>query len=219
MNNMDPRSALQQYNQVRTHAQIEGASPHRLIQMLMEGALDKIRIAKGFMERRKIPEKVQHINWALSILDGLRYSLDMEKGVDIAQNLDSLYDYMQRRLVVANMDNDPAILDEVVGLLIEIKSAWDALPQILKTEERKAAAQQRKQERDIDARRSLLLAVYKAADELLLGRDKEETSLREMLAINQSVLALSLKMRDEITGSLGALQRGVKANQAYRQNE
>src|SRR3569833_2104382 len=116
MNNMDPRSALQQYNQVRTHAQFEGASPHRLIQMLMEGALDKIRIAKGFMERRKIPEKVQHINWALSLLDGLRNSLDME--------------------------NDPAILDEVVGLLIEIKSAWDALPQILKTEERKAAAQQ-----------------------------------------------------------------------------
>src|SRR3569832_1566951 len=142
MNNMDPRSALQQYNQVRTHAQIEGASPHRLIQMLMEGALDKIRIAKGFMERRKIPEKVQHINWALSILDGLRISLDMEKGGDIAQNLDSLYDYMLRRLGVANMDIDPAILDEVVGLLIEIISAWDALPQILKTEDRKAAAQQ-----------------------------------------------------------------------------
>src|SRR3569832_1824982 len=94
------------------------------------------------MERRKIPEKVQHINWALSIPEGLRNRLDMEKGGDIAQNLDSLYDYIQRRLVVANIDNDTAILDEVVGLLIEIKSAWDALPQILKTEERKAAAQQ-----------------------------------------------------------------------------
>lgn len=139
---MDPRSALQQYNQVRTHANIEDASPHRLIQMLMEGALDKIRIARGFMERKKIQEKVQHINWALSIIDGLRNSLDMEKGGDIAQNLDSLYDYMQRRLIVANMDNDPAILDEVAGLLGEIKSAWDALPQILKTEERKSAVQQ-----------------------------------------------------------------------------
>src|SRR3569832_1008197 len=117
MNNMDPRSALQQYNQVRTHAQIAGASPNRLIQMMMEGAMDKIRIAKGFMESRKIPEKVQHINWALSILDGLRNSLDMEKGGDIAQNLDSLFVYMQRRLVVANMDFDPANLVVVVGLL------------------------------------------------------------------------------------------------------
>src|SRR3569832_2901253 len=103
MNNMDTRSALQQYNQVRTHAQIEGASPHRLIQMLMEGALDKIRIALGFMERRKIPEKVQHINRALSILDGLRNSLVMEMCGDIAQILDSLYDYIQRLLVVANI--------------------------------------------------------------------------------------------------------------------
>lgn len=139
---MDPRSALQQYNQVRTHAHIEEASPHRLIQMLMEGALDKIRVAKSFMERGKIPEKVRHINWVLSIVDGLQNSLDMEKGGDIAQNLDSLYDYIQRRLIIANMENDPAILDEVAGLLMEIKSAWDAIPQVLKAEERNIAIQQ-----------------------------------------------------------------------------
>lgn len=139
---MDPRNALQQYNQVRTHAHIEEASPHRLIQMLMEGALDKIRLAKSFMEHGKIPEKVRHINWALSIIDGLQNSLDMEKGGDIAQNLDALYDYIQRRLVFANMDNDPAILDEVASLMTEIKAAWDAVPQVLKAEERKSAAQQ-----------------------------------------------------------------------------
>ena len=139
---MDPRSALQQYNQVRTHTQVEGAAPHRLIQMLMDGALDKIHLAKGFMERRQIPQKVQHINWALSIIEGLHSSIDLEKGGDIAQNLDALYDYMQRRLVTANMDNDPAMLDEVAGLLSEIKSAWDALPQILKTEQRKAPVRQ-----------------------------------------------------------------------------
>ena len=139
---MDPRSALQQYNQVRTHAHIEEASPHRLIQMLMEGALDKIRVAKSCMEHGKIPEKVRNINWVLSIVDGLQNSLDMEKGGDIAHHLDSLYDYIQRRLIVANMENDPAILDEVAGLLMEIKSAWDAIPQVLKAEERKAAIQQ-----------------------------------------------------------------------------
>src|SRR3569833_3344666 len=79
-----------------------------------------------------------------------------------------------------------------------------------------ATAQEWEQVRDIDARRSLLLAGYNAADELHLGRDYVETSLREMLAINQSVLALSLKMRDEITGSLGALQRGVMAFLVFR---
>ena len=134
MNNMNPRGAMQKYNQVRAHAHAEGASPHRLIQMLMDGALEKIRVAKGVMERRDIPEKVRQINWALSIIDGLRQSLDMENGGEIARNLDALYDYIQRRIVVANMENDPRIMDEVASLLIEIKTAWDAVPEILKKE-------------------------------------------------------------------------------------
>ena len=134
MNSMNLRGAMQKYNQVRAHAHAEGASPHRLIQLLMDGALEKIRAAKGLMERRDIPEKLRQINWALSIIDGLRQSLDMEKGGEIAQNLDALYDYIQRRIVVANMENDPRIMDEVAGLLIEIKTAWDAVPEILKKE-------------------------------------------------------------------------------------
>lgn len=140
MNNINPRGAMQKYNQVRAHAHAEGASPHRLIQLLMDGALEKIRVAKGVMERHDIPEKVRQINWALSIVDGLRQSLDMEKGGEIAQNLDALYDYIQRRIVVANMENDPRILDEVAGLLIEIKTAWDAVPEILKKESQGQAA-------------------------------------------------------------------------------
>ena len=134
MNSMNLRGAMQKYNQVRAHAHAEGASPHRLIQLLMDGALEKIRAAKGLMERRDIPEKLRQINWALSIIDGLRQSLDMGKGGEIAQNLDALYDYIQRRIVVANMENDPRIMDEVAGLLIEIKTAWDAVPEILKKE-------------------------------------------------------------------------------------
>lgn len=131
---MNRQGALKHYNHVRAHAQTEGASPHRLIQILIDGALEKMRSAKGMIERRDIPEKVRHINWTLSIIDGLRQSLDMEKGGEIAQNLDALYDYMQHRLVVANMENDPRILDEVASLLIEIQSAWDAVPEILKKE-------------------------------------------------------------------------------------
>ena len=142
MNNMDPRNALKKYNQVRAHVQTEGASPHRLIQVLMEGAMEKIRVAKGLLERREIPEKVRNINWALTIIDGLRQSLDMEKGGEIAQNLESLYDYMQRRLVVANMENNPQILDEVSGLMLEIKSAWDAVPENISKESRNQVAGQ-----------------------------------------------------------------------------
>ena len=125
---MNRQGALKHYGQVRAHAQTEGASPHRLIQILMEGALEKIRAARGLIERRDIPEKVRNINWALSIIDGLRNSLDLEKGGEIASNLEGLYDYMQRRLIVANAENNPLILDEIAVLMLEIKSAWDAVP-------------------------------------------------------------------------------------------
>jgi flagellar protein FliS len=144
MTNMDPRSALNKYNQVRAHVQTEGASPHRLIQVLMEGAMEKIRVAKGLIERREIADKVRNINWALSIIDGLRQSLDMEKGGEIAQNLESLYDYMQRRLVVANAENNPQVLDEVAGLMLEIKSAWDAVPENISKESRDHITEQSK---------------------------------------------------------------------------
>lgn len=138
---MNRQTALKHYSHVRAHAHTEGASPHRLIQILIDGALEKIRSAKGMIERRDIPEKIRHINWTLSIIDGLRQSLDMEKGGEIAQNLDALYDYMQRRLVVANMENDPRIMDEIASLLNEIKSAWDAVPEILKKESQNYVAE------------------------------------------------------------------------------
>lgn len=139
---MNHRSALQKYNQVKAHVQTEGASPHRLIQILMDGALEKIHVAKGLIERRDIPEKVRQINWALSIVDGLRQSLDMEKGGEIANNLESLYDYIQRRLIVANAENNPLILDEVASLMFEIKSAWDAVPESISKESREQVAGQ-----------------------------------------------------------------------------
>lgn len=120
-------TALQQYRKVGTQTSVESASPHRLIQMLMEGALEKINLAKGYIQRNDIPMKGSHISWAISIIEGLRVSLDKEAGGEIVENLDALYSYMQRRLVEANLHNDIAILDEVAGLLLEIKSGWDAI--------------------------------------------------------------------------------------------
>ncbi len=107
-------------------AEIEEASPHRLIQMLFEGCLQRIAIAKGAIQRKEIALKGESISKAIGILGGLRSSLDLSQG-EIATNLDRLYDYMERRLVDANLKNDISILDEVTGLLKEVKSAWDAI--------------------------------------------------------------------------------------------
>lgn len=128
MNYQKTTGALKEYSRVGVHSGIASATPHRLIQMLMEGALEKIAAAKGAMGRGDIPTKGAQISWAISIIDGLRMSLDMEAGGEIADNLNRLYDYMGRRLLEANLKNNAGYLDEVAGLLKEIKSAWDAIP-------------------------------------------------------------------------------------------
>lgn len=131
MNYSQNMKGASQYKQVGAQTGVESATPHRLIQMLLEGALEKINLAKGYMQRGDVALKGTHISWAISIIDGLRMSLDKEAGGEIAANLDALYDYMGRRLVEANLNNDPAVLVEISGLLLEIKSAWDAIPEIM----------------------------------------------------------------------------------------
>lgn len=123
----DTRSALNQYQKAGAQSQLDDAAPHRLIQMLFEGALDKIATAKGHIDRKDYAKKAHFISWAVSIVNGLRMSLDKEAGGEIAQNLDALYDYMSRRLMEANSKNDTTILDEVAKLLREIKEAWDEI--------------------------------------------------------------------------------------------
>lgn len=119
-------TALAAYNSVETSAEIDSARPERLIQMLLDGALNRIYTAKGELQRGEIASKGSQIGKAISIVDGLRVALNPEAGA-ISQNLEDLYEYISRRLLEANITNDPAILDETAALLHEIKSAWDVL--------------------------------------------------------------------------------------------
>lgn len=129
---MNAVSAIKQYQQVSVNSSVMGASPHRLVQMLMEGALERIALAKESMKRNEIAMKGQNIGVAINIVGGLQGSLNIEVGGEVAENLNSLYDYMVRRLLVANTQNDESILDEVSGLMIEIKMGWDAMPDAYK---------------------------------------------------------------------------------------
>ncbi|GGX50640.1 B-type flagellar protein FliS [Saccharospirillum salsuginis] len=115
---------IKQYQSVSTETSIMDADPHKLIQLLFEGALARISTAKGHMERKEYDRKSKMINSAIDIIGGLQDSLNMETG-DLAMNLERLYDYMIRRLFEANARNDQTILDEVSGLLSQIKTAWD----------------------------------------------------------------------------------------------
>ena len=126
---MNPMRALRQYQKVNSHAQISEANPHRLVQMLMEGGLDRIAQAKGALARGDIAEKGLMLGKAIDIIIGLRDGLDAEKSdnPEYVQQLESLYVYMTNRLMEANLKNDVTMMDEVMGLLVTVKSGWDAI--------------------------------------------------------------------------------------------
>ena len=96
--------------------------------MLFDGALTSVRMAQQHMQAGNIAAKGMAISKAMSIIDdGLRASLNKEAGGELALSLDSLYEYMCNRLLQANLKNAPEMLEEVYGLLQELKDAWDAI--------------------------------------------------------------------------------------------
>lgn len=116
------------YTSVGIETGVIAASPHQLVAMLYEGALLAVLTASQQMKAGNISGKGQSISKAINIIDnGLRASLDKQLGGAVAENLESLYDYLSRRLLMANLKNEPEILDEVNGLLLDLKSSWDAI--------------------------------------------------------------------------------------------
>lgn len=121
---MNIRRMQQAYGRSALETEISVASPHKLVLMLFDGALQAIRLAKLQLAQGKIAEKGQLIGKAVSIIDeGLRNSLDLSQG-ELAGNLSALYEYCTGRLLHANLHNDGAALDEVAALLGEVRAAW-----------------------------------------------------------------------------------------------
>jgi flagellar protein FliS len=126
------QSAVREYARVDASTRVMNADPHELILMLMNGALDSMAAARGFMARGAVEEKGRSLARAIAIIDGLRASLDRSASAELVDNLDDLYDYMGRRLLHANLRDDAAAVDEVAGLLREIRFAWEAIPSELR---------------------------------------------------------------------------------------
>lgn len=122
------RTPSQTYSKIGVETGVIGSNPHNLILMLFDGALLSIGVAKQAMRDGKIAEKGQAISKAIDIVsNGLKACLDFEAGADLSPKLAALYDYMNDRLLHANLHNDQAALDEVSRLLHEIKGAWEEI--------------------------------------------------------------------------------------------
>ena len=121
-------SGLQEYKKVDLNASVQTASPHQLVTMLMQGGIGALAMASGAIERKDLGARSMQINKAISIIFELKESLDIDKGGELAANLDSLYDYMNRTLIEANRENSLEKVQEVGRLMGEILDGWQQIP-------------------------------------------------------------------------------------------
>ena len=120
------RSAIKMYNHMNAQTQLTDASPHKVIQLLMAGAIDRLIKVSAMMENQT-PGYHDMLSNSIDIILALNSALDMEKGGEISQNLNALYDYMQLQLVHANIERDHKKVDEVIDLMKTIKDGWDQI--------------------------------------------------------------------------------------------
>lgn len=116
------------YAQVGLETGVNSASPHKLIVMLYDGAIEAIRQAKLHTETQNTNDKVKSIDKALRIIsDGLIISLDVKSGGQLAEQLMALYQFISKELVLANAKNDVKKLDDCMALLADLRSAWNEI--------------------------------------------------------------------------------------------
>ncbi len=121
------KNGAKQYQQVNATSEALESDPHRLIQLLLEAALTRMAQAKGAIERNEMAVKASLLGRVTDILQTLQLSLNHDAGGQLSSDLERLYDYMIRRLFEATLHNDTKMIDEVMGLLLNVKSGWDAI--------------------------------------------------------------------------------------------
>lgn len=137
MNGHGNRRAMEEYREVDVPSRVQDADPHALVQLMLDGAVARVAAARGALEAADVPLKCDLIGKAINLVEGLRVSLDMERGGELAANLEALYRYMVRRLLEANLRGDAGILTEVSSLLREVQAGWREMGQMLTPDQRR----------------------------------------------------------------------------------
>ncbi|UOV19757.1 flagellar export chaperone FliS [Pantoea agglomerans] len=118
------------YAKIGVESAVMSASQQQLVVMLFDGALSALIRARLFMQDGNIAGKGNSISKAINIIEaGLKEGLTENRGDELADNLLDLYNYMTRRLLHANLNNDVTAVEEVEGLLRNIADAWKEVVQ------------------------------------------------------------------------------------------
>ena len=133
------QKAIASYGDVKVTTGVSSANSVQLIQMLFDGLLESLAATKGHIQNGAIVEKGKSIARASRIVIGLQGALDFERGGDLANNLNELYGYVTRRLLHVNARNDLDALEEIFGLMNEIRTAWEGVPDLIPASPRASA--------------------------------------------------------------------------------
>jgi flagellar secretion chaperone FliS len=126
------QAKLAAYNTVAVHGAVASSDPHGMVMMLLDAAAERMATANRCIQAKQLVRKSKLLHSCVVIITELRGSLNLAQGGPLAQNLDGLYDYMIRQLMLANLHSDTAKVAEVQGLLGEIRSAWAAIGPVVR---------------------------------------------------------------------------------------
>lgn len=124
---------LNQYQQTSVETGLENASPHKLVSMLYDGALETMANASGAIERKDFEAKAHNLNRAILIIGTLRSGLDMENGGEVSNNYAELYSYINQRLLHVSLKNDLEALSDVMDLIRNLRESWNLMPDNMKS--------------------------------------------------------------------------------------
>jgi flagellar protein FliS len=125
---MNAIAALAQYGQIKNDAQTTYASPHQLMLMLFDGAIEAMSLTIGAIQNKNFELRSKQNTRSITIINGMRECLDMETGGELADNLYSLYQYMTKELFRASFKNDVDTIQNIQTMLKDIRGSWEKIP-------------------------------------------------------------------------------------------
>ncbi|WP_435952275.1 flagellar export chaperone FliS [Dryocola sp. BD626] len=113
------------YAQVSLESQVAGATPHQLITLLFEGAISAMLRAKIYFETGNIAKRGEMISRAINIIDnGLRSALNHDIGGQVTEEMESLYEYVSRSLLLLNLEKKPEELPHLIEIMTNLSNTW-----------------------------------------------------------------------------------------------
>ena len=125
---MNSLVALSQYGKIKDDTQTMYASPHQLMLMLFDGALEAMSLTIAAIQNKNFELRSKQNTRSISIINGMRECLDMEAGGELADNLYSLYQYMAQELFRASFKNDAETIRNIQTMLKDIRGSWEKIP-------------------------------------------------------------------------------------------